>query len=216
MLQEKYLYNPTDCKERERRLPSSRRSNDSSALSSIIAQSSVRIKVNEGSSLESTLRSISAHLKPREADVKLSEVTKTKEGDLLFKVRELTPGGGALFAEIIHKDSSMEVEVRDASGPITTVILRDIDPPFNAKPIEQYLKAVLGSPDGYKIKTEDPHFTKYRWKRLDFLPHPIARELLERNRIQLGNTWCRLGSRSTPTLGARRLSIWPSTAQQTE
>lgn len=141
--------------------------------------------------MESMLRSISAHVKPEEAGVKLSRVTKTKEGDLVLKVREYTPGGGATFAEIIRKNSSLEVDVRDATGPMITVVLRDIDPLLDAKSIENTLKAILGLPDGCKIRTEDPRLNKYRWQCLIGLPRPAAKALLRHKRLQLGGTWCR-------------------------
>lgn len=49
--------------------------------------------------------------------VQMRFARKTRDGDLVVKVKELTPSGGATFADILRKDTGMDIDVREALAP---------------------------------------------------------------------------------------------------
>lgn len=178
-------------KETARPAPSNSRVRDGSTPTEPVHLKSVRIRVDDGATLESTLRKISVKVDPGAAGVKIGPVTKNSEGDLILKVQETTPGGSTTFADMIKNGTNMQVDVRDSAGPTMTVMLRDVDPFLCAKQIEKELRVKLAVPEWCPIRTEDPRMPKHSWQCLATLPRAAAKKLLEMKSIEIGNARCR-------------------------
>lgn len=85
-------------------------------------ESSSSIRIKENSTSQSTIRAVRALMNPGMAGVTVSEVSRTRDVDIIFKVREATPGDWTIFADILRKNTGLEIDVNDAAGSTTTIL----------------------------------------------------------------------------------------------
>ena len=155
--------------------------------------STVRIKAKDGEKFTDVLQTISDHVKPGLAGVKMGKVRPVGEnGDLLIAVSGPTQTSGTTFADMIRKGAGVQVDIRNSAGPSTTVVLHNVDP-FLGSRLGPELCSVLRLPDDTEIRAEERAWLGKNqvWKRRVTLPHAQAKKLIAMKAVKLGTMVCK-------------------------
>lgn len=150
-------------------------------------EQTIRIHNVGGGTCDETLNKIrEAQLDLNAIGAEVQRFSQTKDGELLIKVRESQEGGVKTFADMIKTATNLEVESKVSAGPLTTVIIREIDPTLKQPAIESAIRHMLKCPDVSirvgPIKSQ----TRGGWSTLVTLPAFFARKLLGLRVIRLG------------------------------
>lgn len=150
------------------------------------------VKNAEGKTYADTLKIIKTVINPEEKGVTVRKIGRTKDGNIVIKLKDETPGASDEMSKAINRDTKSIAEIKKEAK--TQILIHELDGITEAKEIEEAIREVTGEPG--KLSISDPNPSKNgAWTAKVLLPMKTAEKLIGERTIKIGWTSCRITER---------------------
>lgn len=147
------------------------------------------VKNAVGKTYADTLKSIKTIIKPEESGATIKKVARTKDGNIVIKMRDEAPGATAQITEAINKGAPGSAEVK--KDPKMQVLIHDLDGITETDEIEEAIRTETGEQG--EILINEPMPSKNGcWTAKALVPKRCGLTLLQGRNIKIGWTNSRI------------------------
>lgn len=150
------------------------------------------VKNAEGKTYADTLKTIKTVINPEENGVTVRRIGRTKDGNIVIKLKDETPGASDEMSKAINRETKSTAEIKKESK--IQILIHDLDGITDAKEIEKAIRDSTGEMG--EVSVSDPNPSKNgAWTSKVLLPRKAGEKLLGERTIKLGWTSCRITER---------------------
>lgn len=147
------------------------------------------VKNEVGKTYAETLKSIKTVIKPEEEGVTVRKIARTKDGNVVIKLREETPGASEAMTSAINRETKSNAEIKKEHK--IQILIHDLDGITEAKEIEDAIREETGETG--ELLISDPSPSKNgAWTARVILPRKTGDRLMLGRTIKIGWTNCRV------------------------
>lgn len=148
----------------------------------------------EGKTYADTLKSIKTVIKPDEKGVTVRKIARTKDGNVVIKLRDEAPGASAEVTKVINRETTSKAEIK--KEPKIQILIHDLDGITTIGEIEEAIREETGE-EG-ELLISDPNPSKNgAWTAKVVAPRRTGEKLIESRTIKIGWTNCRVTEKIT-------------------
>ena len=141
------------------------------------------VKNQQGKTYAETLKSIKAAVVPEEKGATIKKIGKTKDGNIVIKIRDDTPGASEEVAKAINKGASGSAEVKQTAK--IQILIHDIDEATEKEEIEKAIRDEAGA--DIELTVHDPTPNKNgNFTAKVLMPKNYGQHMIEKGTLKIG------------------------------
>lgn len=152
------------------------------------------VKNAEGKTYADTLKSIKTIVRPEESGATIRKVARTKDGNVVIKIREEAPGASAEITKLINRETTSQAEVKKENK--IQILIHDLDGVTETNEIEKAISEETGESGEMTISEPNPS-KNGSWTARVLLPRKTGDKLLNNRTLKIGWTSCRVTEKIT-------------------
>lgn len=152
------------------------------------------VKNAEGKTYADTLKTIKTVIKPEEKGVTVRKIARTRDGNVVIKLRDEAPGASAEISKVINQETKSKAEIK--KEPKMQILVHDLDGITEEGEIEEAIRELTGETG--ELQISDPNPSKNgSWTAKVLAPRKTGEKLMEARTIKIGWTRCRITEKIT-------------------